>query len=37
VIELNGAVDFGLYYSFPGRNAFADAMTALAGDHALAA
>lgn len=37
VIELNGAVDFGLHYSFPGRNAFADAMTALAGDHALAA
>ena len=37
VIELNGAVDFGLHYSFPGRNAFADAMEALAGDHALAA
>ena len=37
VIELNGAVDFGLHYSFPGRNVFADAMGALAGDHALAA
>jgi [lysine-biosynthesis-protein LysW]---L-2-aminoadipate ligase len=37
VLELNGAVDFGLHYSFPGRNAFADAMGALAGDGALAA
>jgi RimK family alpha-L-glutamate ligase len=37
VIELNGAVDFGLHYSFPGRNAFADTMEALAGDLVLAA
>jgi RimK family alpha-L-glutamate ligase len=32
VIELNGAVDFGLHYSFAGRNVFADAVAALSGD-----
>jgi RimK family alpha-L-glutamate ligase len=31
VIELNGAVDFRPVYSFPGRDAHADAMAALAG------
>jgi RimK family alpha-L-glutamate ligase len=31
VIELNGAVDLGLHYSFPGRNVFADAIAALSG------
>jgi RimK family alpha-L-glutamate ligase len=30
VMELNGAVDFRDLYSFPGRNAFADALAALA-------
>jgi RimK family alpha-L-glutamate ligase len=30
VMELNGAVDFRDLYSFPGRNAFADTMAALA-------
>jgi RimK family alpha-L-glutamate ligase len=33
VIELNGAVDFGDHYSFPGRNVFADAIGALVGAH----
>ena len=33
IIELNGAVDFGDHYSFAGRNAFSDAMAALAGTH----
>jgi [lysine-biosynthesis-protein LysW]---L-2-aminoadipate ligase len=37
VIELNAAVDFKVHYSFPGRNVFADAVSALEGDHALAA
>ena len=31
VVELNGAVDFRPVYSFPGRDAHADAMAALAG------
>jgi RimK family alpha-L-glutamate ligase len=31
VMELNGAVDFRDLYSFPGRNAFADAVAALGG------
>ena len=31
VIELNAAVDFGVHYSFPGRDVFADTMGALAG------
>jgi RimK family alpha-L-glutamate ligase len=32
VIELNGAVDFHDHYSFAGRDVFADAMAALAGE-----